>query len=36
MYTKEMVNITNFKAEDKPTNILREIFNKQKELMEKY
>lgn len=31
-----MVNITNFKAEEKPKNVLREIFNKQKELMEKY
>jgi hypothetical protein len=36
MFIKEMVNITNFKAEDKPKNVLREIFNKQKELMEKY
>ena len=31
-----MVNINSFEAEAKPTQILREIFNKQKELMEKY
>lgn len=31
-----MVNINSFEAEAKPTNILREIFNKQKELMDKY
>ena len=36
MFTKEMVNINSFEAEAKPTNILREIFNKQKELMDKY
>lgn len=36
MNTKEMVNINSFTAEVKPVNILREIFNKQKELMEKY
>lgn len=32
----DMVNINSFEAEAKPTNILREIFNKQKELMDKY
>jgi hypothetical protein len=31
-----MVNINSFEAEAKPENILREIFNKQKELMDKY
>lgn len=31
-----MVNINSFEAEIKPANILREIFEKQKELMEKY
>ena len=31
-----MVNINSFEAEVKPGNILREIFNKQKELMDKY
>ena len=31
-----MVNINSFEAEVKPENILREIFNKQKELMDKY
>lgn len=31
-----MVNINSFEAESKPSNILREIFNKQKELMDKY
>ena len=31
-----MVNIHSFNAEAKPDNILREIFNKQKELMDKY
>jgi hypothetical protein len=31
-----MVNINSFNAEAKPDNILREIFNKQKELMDKY
>lgn len=32
----EMVNVNSFNAEAKPDNILREIFNKQKELMDKY
>ena len=36
MYILEMVNINSFEAEAKPENILREIFNKQKELMDKY
>ena len=36
MYILEMVNINSFEAEAKPVNILREIFNKQKELMDKY
>ena len=31
-----MVNVNSFNAEAKPDNILREIFNKQKELMDKY
>lgn len=36
MYTKEMVNVNSFEAEAKPENILKEIFKKQAELMEKY
>ena len=36
MYTQEMVNVNSFEAEATPENILREIFKKQAELMEKY
>ena len=36
MYILEMVNVNSFQAEAKPDNILRGIFKKQAELMEKY
>lgn len=31
-----MVNVNSFEAEAKPQSVIREIFNKQAELMEKY
>lgn len=36
MNTQEMVNINNFQAEERPEHVLREIFNRQALLMEKY